>query len=137
MQRMEVVAVERKKYLIKNSTIAEKEFKVLLKKYGINFSFQSIIYTPKRYFIVDFIVRTKPRKGKIIEIDGSSHDLKKDYDLQREFLINRTRWKNFQFIRIKNEQVFNGEAEEIVRKNFIKYANKYDILQKQILKQGV
>lgn len=128
MQRMERIAIERKKYLIKNITRAEKEFIVLLKKYQINFKFQSIIYTPKRYFIIDFLIRTKPKSGKIIEIDGSSHYFKKNYDLQRELLIKSTRWKNFQFIRIKNEQVFNGEAEQIVRKNFIKYTNKYDLL---------
>jgi very-short-patch-repair endonuclease len=47
------------------------------KFYGINFNRQKVIGN----YIVDFYV---PSLSLIIEIDGSSHDYKEDYDLKRE-----------------------------------------------------
>ena len=47
------------------------------KFYGVNFNRQKVIGN----YIVDFYV---PSLSLIIEIDGSSHEYKEDYDLKRE-----------------------------------------------------
>jgi very-short-patch-repair endonuclease len=50
------------------------------KFYGINFNRQKII----RNYIVDFYV---PSLSLVIEIDGSSHNYKEEYDFNREFFF--------------------------------------------------
>ena len=68
------------KYLRSNSTLAEVLLWSAIKGkqlQGLTFIRQNIIGN----FIVDFYC---PNLGLIIEIDGSSHDDKYDYDVQRE-----------------------------------------------------
>lgn len=71
---------QRSKELRKAGILSEVLFwqKVNLKRfYGIDFDRQRII----GHYIVDFYIKTL---GLIIEIDGSSHDDKYEYDLKRQ-----------------------------------------------------
>lgn len=67
------VAEEFRSDLIKNQTQSEKVFKALLKSLKIDYEFQKILYTPTKFFIVDFYI---PNKRVVFEIDGEYHDNK-------------------------------------------------------------
>ncbi len=69
--------------LIKEQTPAEKHFKALLKSLKIEYEFQKILYTPTRFYILDFFI---PSKKIAYEIDGGYHTTKK----QKEFDKLRT-----------------------------------------------
>jgi len=51
------------------------------------------------YFIADFYCA---EKSLIIEVDGQVHDQQKEYDEQREFILNQ---KGLSVLRIKNEEL--------------------------------
>ncbi len=82
--------------------------------YAIDFDRQRIIGN----YIVDFYVKAL---GLIIEIDGSSHNDKEDYDLKREAFLKSLGLKIFRVsdLRIKHdlENVLN-ELECFIVENF-------------------
>ena len=130
MERMGDIALTRKTLLKKNATPAEVAFKELLNKYKISYAFQKICYTNNRYYILDFVVGGKKRI--LFEIDGKIHGSQPIKDKLRENDILSTRtYKRFHFVRIKNEQVFSGEAEEVLSKLFVSKFNKYKKLKFQ------
>lgn len=123
MQKIEVIASAYRSKLKKKPTLAEIEFIKILKTYKIPFGFQKIIYTPTNFFIIDFLIIMKPRR--IIEIDGNYHLNNKDYDKERELKILKTRYKKYKFLRITNDEVFNGKALEILQQTYKKkFKNK-------------
>jgi very-short-patch-repair endonuclease len=124
LQRMGDIACERKSQLKKNPTKAEKIVLEYLRSLKIPAKFQQIFYTPKNYFIVDFKIALKPHT--FLEIDGKIHDHQKDYDKTREYLISKTRWHKYVFLRITNEQVFSGEFKNILSNHFKRFFNRYE-----------
>jgi very-short-patch-repair endonuclease len=129
MERVGKTPFERRRAFRKSPTPAEKRFREILKSNFIEHSFQRVVFTATRFYILDFVVRIKPLT--IIEIDGSVHEGREWEDRQREIDVLKTKTyggkKKFVFLRIKNEQVFNGEAENIIRSRWahhIKNAEK-------------
>jgi len=115
-QRIGKEASIRKSKLKRFPTEAEIEYKNILMSRKIPFKFQQIVCLKNMYYIVDFIVKMNP--PAIFEIDGSSHAGKEEYDLNRtKDLIKAIKVKikgkttSYKMVRIKNESVFNGEAE--------------------------
>ena len=108
------IACKYKRQLKHHPTPAESKFVEILKKYKIPYSFQKIICVGHRFFIIDFKIIMKP--WTLIEIDGDSHTKNEEYDNNRTKLILTTRkYKKYKLIRIKNEEVFNGKALEILK----------------------
>ena len=125
MKRVGAVAFTRKKSLRKSATKSELLFMSILLKYSIPFHFQKIVYTPYNFFFLDFLVSMKPRT--IFEIDGKIHLSQKTYDAYRDKLIKSTStYRKYKIIRIKNEEVFSGEAERIIRKMYPKKSRLVD-----------
>lgn len=100
---------QRARELRKNQTPQEKimwehlrnrklEGKKFLRQYVINFAFDGL----DRFFIADFYCA---EKNLIIEIDGSSHDDKKEYDDLRDFI---TKSKGMKIKRFTNTEVENN-----------------------------
>lgn len=112
MERMDELACSRKKELKRRPTLAEEKFKEILRKYKIPFSFQKIVYTPNMFYIIDFRIAMKPRK--IIEIDGSSHDNPIKDKIREDCILKTRTYKKYKFVRITNEEVFNGKAVDIL-----------------------
>jgi very-short-patch-repair endonuclease len=79
--KMGAVASPRKISLKRNPTPAEKYLRQTLKGYDFPHAFQKLVFTPNRYYILDFVVSMKPRA--IIELDGSAHDGREEYDAER------------------------------------------------------
>ena len=116
MQRVGKVAFKRKSFLKRNPTEAEKIIRQFLKEHGINHSFQKLVFTKNKYYIVDFIVQMKPRT--IIEIDGATHNGKEKEDAKRiKDIVSLKPYKKYDWniLRIKNEDVFNGKAFDIIK----------------------
>ncbi len=128
MQRMGKIACDRKRTMKRNPTKTEKIVRDFLKKFDIPHSFQKLIFTPTRFYIIDFVIQMKPMT--IIEIDGESHIGREEYDKNRieEILklkpFKRWRWN---VLRIKNEEVLNGNAFEIIKELYKKRRNFEDI----------
>jgi very-short-patch-repair endonuclease len=113
-QKMSPIGTKYRKQLRKNPTRSETEFREILKKHEIHHQFQRLVYTPTRFFILDFVIKMKP--FIIFEIDGNSHIGREAYDERRTVLvINQRNYRKYSFIRLTNEQVFNGEALEVLR----------------------
>lgn len=90
-------------------TKAEMIVAQYLIKEGIYFIFQKGFIKPF-HRIVDFYL---PKRKIIIEVDGKIHDFLVEKDLEKD-----VRWateRDMQGIRIKNEQIFNGEFKEILK----------------------
>jgi len=99
------VLLSRSKNMIQNPTKAELIFKNRLIDKQIPFQTQKIIQP----YIVDFLI------GKtIIELDGSSHDGREEYDEKRTAFLNKL---GYDVIRVKN-----SEAKTFSLKNFAKWA---------------
>lgn len=87
--------------LRKNMTTAEKTLWIYLSNRGMvkeKFRRQH----PISGFIVDFYC---PAKRLAVEIDGSSHNNKKEYDQQRQTILEAN---NISFLRFTNAQIFNS-----------------------------
>ncbi|MFB6343854.1 endonuclease domain-containing protein [Saccharicrinis sp. FJH62] len=74
------------------------------KKLGVKFLRQHpIIYeasaTPVKFFVVDFYCAAKKL---VIEIDGGIHETQKDWDVLRDFELQK---RGYKVIRIKNDEV--------------------------------
>jgi len=124
MQRVGKIAYNRKFAMKKNPTRTERIMRDFLKRFKIPNSFQRVVFTDKRFYIIDFVINMKPRT--IIEIDGKSHIGKEEYDKKRisEILGLRPfkKWK-WKVVRIKNEDVLNGKAFEIIKEIYKKRRN--------------
>lgn len=95
-----------------NPTNAEKAFTAILDKNDIYYKFQSYFFTPQKLYIPDFRLIGKNAFFKIIvEIDGSSHDSKKDYDARRTAWLKKER--NCQVFRFTNDEVL-GKPEWVL-----------------------
>ena len=124
MQKIGLLANKRKCLLKIAPTKAEIIVKGILEKYNIPFHFQRIVYTPRMFYILDFTIQTKPRT--IIEVDGGLHKDRATYDKRRERDILHTRaYKKYAFLRITNQQVFNGDVHDIIRRRFPKFYLSY------------
>ncbi len=92
--------------LRKNSTTAELIFwnavrnrKLCRKKFFRQHPIRFEIDGQKRFFIADFYCS---ERKLVIEIDGSIHEMQKDYDVLRTHIINKMGLK---VVRFKNEDI--------------------------------
>ena len=102
----------------KNPTYVEKLMWNLLRRdnLGVHFKRQHIIYT----YIVDFVCL---ELGLIIEIDGSSHDDKMEYD---ELRTQHLEYFKFKVIRFDNSEVIEkmSSVEYKIKKIIAELKNK-------------
>lgn len=90
----------------RNPTKAEQRLKEILDANDIYYKFQSYFYTRKKLFIPDFRLTTRGGDKKIIlEVDGSSHDMKGAYDAMRTQWLEEKR--HCLVVGFRNEQVLN------------------------------
>src|SRR5690242_799932 len=120
-------ATERKRALKRKPTKAELAFRKLLQDMRINHQFQKLVFTARRYFIMDFVIKMGPNQPHfIIEIDGEIHDRQRDYDALRTYLIQHTAtYRSFTVMRLTNAQVFNGEALEFLKRHYPRSWHRY------------
>lgn len=86
-------------------TTAEKAMKVLLKSLGVNFTHQAIVHG----FIPDFWCAAF---GVIVEVDGTSHHDRFDYDAWRDGIL---RTKKLAVVRFSNNEVFSQPKTCVAR----------------------
>lgn len=106
-----------------NSTNAEKHFKWALKKVGIKFKKN----LPLDRFVIDFWFADRLL---VVEIDGSSHDNKKEYDDYRQKRIEEYGLK---VLRFTNDMIFKDIwfcVEQVLHepKSELKYKESLKIL---------
>lgn len=116
----EVLESRRGKYANK-PTKAEKSIISKLTALGVTFEFQTIIHP----YIVDFYL---PYKKLVIEVDGKSHDERREYDRKRDWWIKK---KGYSVIRIKNEEALTIGLDKLILLLGIKSRprNIFDYLQ--------
>lgn len=134
MKRVGELPYQRKRQLKKNPTASEIKLRKILTDLGLSPAFQKVVFTPKMFYILDFLVHIPPRT--IIELDGSSHDGREEYDRQREVDVLATKTykkKKWVFFRLKNEQVWNGEAERLLRERWATFLARQE--RKKIRRQ--
>lgn len=78
-------------------------FTEILKEFGIEYKRQLIL----GFYILDFVI---PSKMLVIEIDGKSHDIRKDYDKRRDDFIKAC---GFSVVHIKNENIEDVDIKKI------------------------
>ncbi len=108
--------------LRKNPTPSEKKLWQILRKKQLNgckfLRQHPIIYGQTRnklnFFIADFYCA---KKKLVIELDGEIHIYQKDYDSQRDLILQK---KNLTVLRIQNEEL-NSINE--VKEKILKYLN--------------
>ena len=96
-------------------TKAEKILFDAMFKEGIAFDFQFPIASCKYKYIIDFHIKNIYGKEYAIEVDGSSHENKKAYDLLRSFHIYHDR--NMAVIRFTNDDIYN-RLESVLERIF-------------------
>ena len=113
--RLQGKAEEFRADLIKNQTLSEKKFKLILKELNIKYEFQKIFYTEKSFYIADFYLNDY---NIVIEIDGGYHNTveQKEKDSKRtKALIKEIDG----LYRVKNEAVENIELTKRLIKGFL------------------
>lgn len=113
--RLQGKAEEFRADLIKNQTLSEKKFKLILKELNIKYEFQKIFYTEKSFYIADFYLNDY---NIVIEIDGGYHNTveQKEKDSKRtKALIKEIDG----LYRVKNEAVENIELTKRLIKEFL------------------
>jgi very-short-patch-repair endonuclease len=124
MQTFGEEAQSRKQELKRKATRAELAFGEILKSLRIPYAFQKLVFTENRYFILDFVIHMTPKL--VVEIDGDSHLGRAGYDATRTKLVLRTKvYNGFRVLRIRNEQVFTGEAAEIIAAEYPRQAQRW------------
>jgi len=111
IMRTKRTITELARQLRKNPTESEKKLWIILQKKkldGFKFLRQKPLiyeknYKIKGFFIADFYCS---RAKLVIEVDGKIHDYQKDYDNERDKVINNL---GISIIRINNEEVSNLE----------------------------
>lgn len=113
--RLQGKAEEFRADLVKNQTLSEKKFKLILKELNIKYEFQKIFYTEKSFYIADFYLNDY---NIVIEIDGGYHNTveQKEKDSKRtKALIKEIDG----LYRVKNEAVENIELTKRLIKEFL------------------
>ena len=85
---------------VRNRKINGKKF---LRQYPIVFDY----YGTNRFFVADFYCH---ECKLIVEIDGSIHEIQKEYDTLRDFLIEK---QGYKVIRFKNDEI-NDNLEDVI-----------------------
>lgn len=122
---------ERADKMVKNPTPSESIIYRRLMLIGERFVFQFI----KGYYIADFLL---VNKNIILEIDGSSHDDKQEYDAKRDNFFNQA---GYRIIHIKNKDVetvnlnFSKSKKKKNKERFISLAQKVKMLKAQTKRQ--
>ncbi|MCJ7458208.1 MAG: endonuclease domain-containing protein [candidate division Zixibacteria bacterium] len=93
---------------VRNRKILGKKF---LRQYPIFFEYMN----QKRFFIADFYCY---EKRLVVEIDGKNHDLQKEYDELRSYIINNM---GINVIRFRNGQIVNNLERVLVRLKTVFY----------------
>jgi len=93
---------------VRNRKILGKKF---LRQYPIFFEYMN----QKRFFIADFYCH---EKRLVVEIDGKNHDLQKEYDELRSYIINNM---GINVIRFRNGQIVNNLERVLVRLKTVFY----------------
>jgi hypothetical protein len=114
----------------KNLTTAEDKFLFLLYQVRKYLRFKDIDLgsitpqnvvtsnTAKTGYIIDYVI---PRLRLAFEIDGSSHDNKKEYDDKRQKYIET---KGYSFIRYNNDDVFKPDMRDKLREDILEFIKK-------------
>ena len=98
---------EKREYLLKNMTTTEIILWDKLKRNQLGVKFR------RQHVIVDFIPDFVALSQKIIiEIDGKIHDLKKEYDENREFLLEK---EGYSILRFSNDKVLNDLESVLIK----------------------
>ena len=105
---------DRSKYRLAHPTKAELEAAKLLVLLGYEFRREVVI----GFYIADFVLPGK----NILEIDGSFHDGREDYDQRRDAWL---RGRNWSVIRVINEQVMVKNAEQVLAEALDKVPKKF------------
>lgn len=124
VRKLGKIAFIRKLKMKQSPTKSEKILWDFLKKFNIPCNFQKIIFTPHGFYIIDFVIMMKPRT--IIEVDGKSHIGREKYDKNRiKEILRLSPFKKHHWgvVRIKNEEVLNGKAFEIIKELYKKRRN--------------
>lgn len=100
-----------------NPTLAELKFQSKLDALGIRYIFQKGFIQGNGYYIVDFYI-PKPYKI-VIEIDGSSHDDREEYDKRKNAYLKK---RGFWVVRITNDCADWIPLEEV--REIFKHLNK-------------
>jgi len=95
------------KRLRENATPAERRVKIMLNVLKTKHIFQKGFIQGNGYYIVDFYL-PKPKKI-VIEVDGSSHEGREDYDARKDAYLKK---RKFKVVRITNDEVFNGTVSD-------------------------
>lgn len=101
-----------------------------MKKYPTRAELQAnllLSQTPFRYltqvvfgfYIIDFVI---PQKLLAIEVDGSSHDNKEEYDARRDAFIKESGLK---ILHIKNEELYNLISLVCSYENILNFSEIY------------
>jgi very-short-patch-repair endonuclease len=113
MKQLEINQLKATKYakeLEQNATLAETILKEALFEYGIDFEFQKPLYSKKTCYIADFYIYDK---RLVVELDGSAHKGREEYDAKRTKDIRRVH--GFNVLRFKNKAVF-ADVVKVIHK---------------------
>ena len=113
MKGLEINQLKANKYatqLEQNATLAETILKEALLEYGIDFEFQKPLYSKSTCYIADFYICDK---RLVVELDGSSHKGREDYDAKRTTDIKKLHGYNV--LRFKNKAVF-ADVNKVIAK---------------------
>lgn len=113
MKQLEINQLKATKYatqLEQNATLAETILKETLFEYGIDFEFQKPLYSKKTCYIADFYIYDK---RLVVELDGSSHKGREDYDAKRTKDIKNLH--GYHVLRFKNTAVF-ADVNKVIAK---------------------
>jgi len=113
MKGLEINQLKATKYatqLEQNATLAETILKEGLFEYGIDFEFQKPLYSKSTCYIADFYIYDK---RLVVELDGSSHKGREDYDAKRTKDIKKLHGYNV--LRFKNKAVF-ADVNKVIAK---------------------
>ena len=113
MKALEINQLKANKYAIQleqNATLAETILKEALFEYGIDFEFQKPLYSKSTCYIADFYIYDK---RLVVELDGSSHKGREDYDAKRTKDIRKLHGYNV--LRFKNKAVF-ADVNKVIAK---------------------
>lgn len=120
MERGYKKALEYRKEQIERRNPAEISFREILDYYGVSHQYQYIHVYSYKFYIIDFVVECQGIK-MAIEIDGSSHDDKIDYDLKRDSILELY---GFYLLKFTTEDLLHK------KKKVIKTLRNYKIITK-------
>lgn len=119
MRTSEEIRSFRKK-LKRSPTPSEVLFRERLKQSGIEFSEQMIF----GFYILDFVVHTK---ALCIELDGSAHKGRENYDRLRDEFVRKC---GLRVVRLKNEEAMTYDIKKIIKRKDVPLAKFRSALAK-------